>query len=208
MGDSKIGLDCPLGWPEPFVEFVRRHHDERVLDPTEQVADRRHLAYRATDLALLERGFRPLSVSADRIGHVAFRAASLLPKIDDSTDRSGAGRVVETYPASSLQVWQAPHHRGYKGSARATERSELAEWVVERSGVEADETTLATIRGSDHALDALVAALTALAAARGLVEPVPDGHLDLARREGWIRLPACALKELAAGPGRQHGAMP
>jgi hypothetical protein len=44
---------------------------------------------------------------------------------------------------------------------------------------------------SDHAFDAVVAALTARAAMLpGGVDPVPAEFADLARVEGWIALPA------------------
>ena len=47
----------------------------------------------------------PLSVSADRIAHVALRCAVLLAKLDAAgkpVDRTGAGTVLEVYPAASL----------------------------------------------------------------------------------------------------------
>ncbi len=42
---------------------------------------------------------------------------------------------------------------------------------------------------SDQALDALVCARVARAAALGLVEPVPERDREAARREGWMALP-------------------
>ena len=52
-------------------------------------------------------------------------------------------------------------------------------------------------RASDDALDAVIAALTARAAALGRVT-VPPGPqaAAIASREGWIALPTCTLKEL------------
>ena len=50
----------------------------------------------------------PLSVSADRIAHVAFRCVVLLAKLDAAdapVDRSGSGPVAEVYPAASLHSW-------------------------------------------------------------------------------------------------------
>src|SRR5437879_3961538 len=50
------------------------------------------------------------------IGQVALRCAVLLAKLDASgrpVDRSGAGAVVEVYPAASLRGWGL-RHRGYK----------------------------------------------------------------------------------------------
>ena len=58
----------------------------------------------------------PLSVSADRIGHVALRCASLLALFAQQgheVSRDGSGKVVEVYPAASLKIWGLPW-RGYK----------------------------------------------------------------------------------------------
>jgi len=43
---------------------------------------------------------------------------------------------------------------------------------------------------TDHALDALVASLTARAAVQGRTLRPEIGQVDLARREGWIHLPS------------------
>ncbi len=34
---DKVGIDCPLGWPEPFVEFVIAHHRGDLVTPTELI---------------------------------------------------------------------------------------------------------------------------------------------------------------------------
>jgi len=57
----------------------------------------------------------------------------------------------------------------------------------------------AACRVSDHNLDALVSALVALAALRGLTRPPPEPERLRSAREGWIRLPSCTLGELGAG---------
>lgn len=98
---DKVGIDCPLGWPVPFVEFVTAHQAGNVSIPPDLPGRdwRRRLAYRLTDLAVREAtGQRPLSVAADRIGHTAMRAAGLLAP---PGSRGAAGR---------------PHrHRGRRG---------------------------------------------------------------------------------------------
>lgn len=46
-----VGIDCPLGWPDTFVEFLNAHHGNQLLVP-EGVpsADwQRSLAYCGTD---------------------------------------------------------------------------------------------------------------------------------------------------------------
>src|SRR6266511_3138463 len=45
---DKAGIDCPLGWPAPFVAFVAAHHCGHVTVPHD-LAGRRRLAYRETD---------------------------------------------------------------------------------------------------------------------------------------------------------------
>src|SRR5215831_17281551 len=66
---------------------------------------RRELTMRRTDVFVRDKlRLVPLSVSADRIAHVALRCAVLLAKLDASgrpVDRTGAGAVVEVYPAAS-----------------------------------------------------------------------------------------------------------
>src|SRR4051794_15035155 len=58
---DKVGIDCPMGWPEPFIDFVTAHRDRGPL-AAHDLAGRRELAYRQTDLAVIEtEGLRPLS---------------------------------------------------------------------------------------------------------------------------------------------------
>jgi hypothetical protein len=69
---DKAGIDCPLGWPEVFVEFVTAHQRGNVSVPPDLPGRdwRRRLAYRLTDRAVREAtGQKPLSVADDRIGH-------------------------------------------------------------------------------------------------------------------------------------------
>jgi len=102
-------------------------------------------------------------------------------------DRTGADRVLEAYPAAALLLWGLPRG-GYKASAEA--RSELlaaieaaAPWLAwEPGGREA-------CVDSDDALDAVLCALLARAAALGLTEPAPTEDLERVRAEGWIHLP-------------------
>jgi hypothetical protein len=32
-GADKVGIDCPWGWPDSFVEFLRAHRDNVVTVP-------------------------------------------------------------------------------------------------------------------------------------------------------------------------------
>src|SRR3712207_770978 len=123
-GADRAAIDSPLGWPEPFVDFLIAHRAGRAPAPTGQsgLEWRRELSRRATDLHVAETvpGSRPLPVSADRIAAVAMRAAGLLAALADAgrpVDRSGAGLLVEVYPAAALRIWGLLPSRPYKGTS-------------------------------------------------------------------------------------------
>lgn len=207
-GADKVGIDCPLGWPQAFVAFVAEHQNGDVQIPVDVFgkAWRRTLAYRLTDEAVrAATGLIPLSVSADKIAHPAMRAAVLLAMLTDvlgaPVQRDGGGVVVEVYPAASLATWRLPH-RGYKGvsPANVQARSHLlaslhtaAPWL----DLGAHE---AACRASDDAPDAVIAALTARAAALGRTTAPSPEQSPTAQREGWIALPTLDLTGLAARP--------
>ena len=95
---AKVGLDVPFGWPVDFVNTVQLHAKGEAV----AVVDPRQLSHRATDRCLGMAHERwPLSVSADRIAHVTFRALPLLAGVD----RTGGGRLIEVYPALALRRW-------------------------------------------------------------------------------------------------------
>ncbi len=202
-GASKLGVDCPLGWPDEFVSFVARHQDggPPPLGPAPDGSPWwRRLAYRETDRAVVQAiGLHPLSVSTDRIGLTAMRAAGLLARLADGSevvDRSGRGLVVEVYPAASLRVWGLPS-RGYKGRDGRPLREQMLAALQQRAPwlhLGGHEALL--VRSAD-CLDALVAALAARAAASGRAAAPAAGQLEAARREGWIAWPTCPLEELA-----------
>ena len=199
---DKIGLDCPLGWPLPFVEFVTAHRDGRRVAPAGTIDERRPLAYRATDLHCQALGMRPLSVSADRIAHAAFRVAALLPRLDAGADRSGAGRLVETYPAGSLRRWGDPQPHGYKGSTGQARLALKVAWLLDALALTFGSADVERAwRTSDHAFDAVLAGITArLTLVPGAVEPIPPPLREHARVEGWIAVPTAeSLRELVTG---------
>jgi predicted nuclease with RNAse H fold len=191
---DKVGIDCPFGWPVPFVDFVQEHlqGDVHVRDG-QPIAWRRELAYRSTDRFVTnETGLRPLSVAADRIAHPAMRCAALLSDMRAANvpvDRSGVqGRVVEVYPAGSLKVWNLIH-RGYKRLANVASLDSLvAELLTAAPWLHLGAYEM-HCRRTDDAFDAVVAALSARAAALGLTWPPPPSLADTATREGWIALP-------------------
>jgi predicted nuclease with RNAse H fold len=198
---DKAGIDCPLGWPVPFVEFVAAHRSGHVAVPAGARGRdwRRDLALRLTDRVVHERtGLTPLSVSADRIGHAAMRCAALLSclaRAGRPVDRCGTGVVVEVYPAASLRLWGLPH-RGYK---RPNDLAALGRLVdgLRRAAPWLDLGRYDSLcRRSHDATDAVIAALTARAVFRGLATtPRPD-EVETARSEGWIALPTSPLDDL------------
>jgi predicted nuclease with RNAse H fold len=193
-GATKVGIDCPLGWPQPFVDFLVAVRAGGAPPPAGTVAERGRLAYRATDRWVAEQcpPLRPLSVSADRIAHVTFRCAALLPRLDPTVDRTGFGRVVEVYPSGSLHAWGLPF-RGYKGAAGASTRADIIAALATVVELGAHR---ARCESSDHALDAVVAAVSARAAARGTATLPTAADMTTAAAEGWIAIPRRTVLDL------------
>ena len=82
---DKTGIDCPFGWPSAFVDFVAAHHSGHtdLLKGGMDATWRRELTMRRTDAFVRDRlHAAPLSVSADKIAHVALRCAVLLAVLD------------------------------------------------------------------------------------------------------------------------------
>jgi predicted nuclease with RNAse H fold len=190
---DKVGVDCPLGWPDDFLAFLAAHAGGRLAPSAPEDGDalRRRLAYRHTDRVLQAAGHRPLSVAADRIGLTAMRAALLLDRLAAGgapVDRSGAGVVAEVYPAASLQRWGLAH-RGYKREGNRAARGDLVRALRAQAPWLDLGAHAGLVEDSDDALDAVVAALTARAAALGRCAGPPAEHLAQARREGWVLVP-------------------
>jgi predicted nuclease with RNAse H fold len=193
-----LGIDCPLGWPIAFVDFINEHRHGDVAPRHGKPIDwRRELAYRETDRFVVDQfkdgsKLRSLSVSADRISHAAMRCAALLAELKREgvqVDRSGmTGKVVEVYPAASLARWRLTHRR-YKRTANTPRLSELVtELRVAAPWLDLGEHE-PRCRASDDALDSVIASLSAAAARSGLTSPPTGSAMDLAGREGWIAVP-------------------
>jgi hypothetical protein len=201
---DKIGVDVPLGWPDDFVAGVSRHHAGGAFG----AAPGQRLWRRETDRwvadpvnwAPAKAGQIPLSVSTDRIAYPAMRVARLLGEISgERPDRSGAGAIVEVYPAAALRRWGL-RHRGYKGTAGRVNLAGLIDTLRRRCPwLEGDSATWQVIVRGDHAFDALVCALVARAHLAGGCDPVPEELRDAARREGWIAVPLPGSLEQLAG---------
>ncbi len=197
-GVDETGLDCPFGWPEPFVALVTAHRSGHSGAPAagDGARWRRRLTFRLTDeVVRANTGIIPLSVAADRIAHAALRCAGLLAMLaadGQDVDRCGDGRIVEVYPAAALDCWGLTH-RGYKGRGRQVRHTDLlnalraaAPWL-ELGAYEA------LCRRSHDGFDAVIAALNARAAALGKATPPDNEQRAVALTEGWIALPTCPV---------------
>ncbi|MCM2579289.1 DUF429 domain-containing protein [Streptomyces meridianus] len=195
--DDRVGVDCPFGWPIPFVQAVSAHAagapwPGRGLDSGEHRAG---LRLRRTDLLThraMGRGSRPpLSVSFDKLGATTARWAHLADELASRgrpVERTGEGPVVEVYPSAARRRW-----------GLGKERS-LAELLAAAPGLSCSPKAREQYERSEHAFDALIAALVARAAALGLTPRPSADDRPTAEVEGWIHLPPeGSLPELFRG---------
>ena len=195
---DKLGIDCALGWPQEFIEFVNAQVNlDAHSDFDGGIAWRRRLAYRETDRQVrATTGRWPLSVSTDRLGLTAMRAAGLLSKMARAgvqVERTGQGHIAEVYPGASLRLWGFDTH-GYRASSDT--RQELL-GAIQSSMPQLDLGEHADLMiSSCDAFDAVVSALAARAVAVGRSYGPDSDQLELARLEGWIHLPQGSLNAL------------
>lgn len=153
--------------------------------------------YRYTDLVVhRETGKWPLSVSTDKIGIVARRAASLLAILEDCdippirlTGR--ATRVIEVYPAGTLaamKLWERGYGSKAKGKQRQAgeARTRIIAGLVAR-GLDLSESDAEQCRENPDALDACICVFTGALFLRDATHPLPDD--PVVKREGWIFFP-------------------
>lgn len=198
-----VGIDAPFGWPLGMVNSVHDYATSGRWSGEDKEAFR----YRRTDrfvretiLAETGRRLSPLSVSSDRIALTARRTALLREHAYERSgvrfDRAGGDQVVEVYPAAALLVWGLDRG-GYKSSRRSDRRQAeclareaLLGAIESRTGwlVWAPRAREACVE-SDDALDAVLAAMIARAAALGLTVLPPADDIEPAHSEGWIHLP-------------------
>jgi predicted nuclease with RNAse H fold len=195
---DKLGIDCALGWPIEFVEFLNNHANlESTSFPDGGMDWRRRASFRESDRHVREvTGKWPLSVSTDRLGLTAMRCAGLQGRIQQSgteVDRSGSGKVVEIYPGASLRLWGFDT-TGYRANEDA--RAELLT-TIEHS---VSWLNLGSHRelmiSSTDAFDAVIASLATRAAAINQYLPPPKEILAVTRVEGWIALPTGLITDL------------
>lgn len=199
--DDAVGIDCPFGWPMPFVDLVRQHTAGTVQpQDTRDSRWRDRFTYRATDRHIrVLHGLNPLSVSADKIGHVAIRLAALMAEFDGARyrDRSGAGPWAEVYPPGALKKWELTSN-GYKGNINREKRNALIDDLLATAPYLDPGEYEAMMRESDDAFDAVICALVARAWKLGLTDPPPTSspERELAEQEGWIHIPTAPLGDL------------
>ena len=188
------GLDCPLGWPDLFVETVRRHHEGKSTSDVD--ATPRDLRLRTTDQWIRSHHVPrdPLSVSTDRLGIVALRGIGILERIaGPGADRSGGAGVYEVYPGGSLAKWGLPS-TGYKHEVGRDTRREIVEALMPHIDLAG---TADRLVANDDDLDAVITAVVTGLAHLGFSTSAPGEHAEIARVEGWIHVPAIALDQLA-----------
>jgi Protein of unknown function (DUF429) len=201
-GAAKVGIDCPVGWPDTFVDFLVGYRDsQRAAAPgAGGPMWRQQLVNRRTDLFVRQVvGLTPLSVAADRIAHVALRCAALLARFEAAgmtVDRAGRGNVAEVYPKASLKQWQLLPRQSYKLAARPEDVGTVLAGLTSAAPWLDLGDCAPAVSHSHDVLDALVAALTARAALKGLTYPPDEGHRAAAGTEGWIAVPCSALDAL------------
>jgi hypothetical protein len=187
------GLDCPFGWPTPFVDTVRRHHDGESIAGVD--ATPRDLRLRTTDQWIRANHVPrdPLSVSTDRLGIVALRGIGILERIaGPGADRSGDAGIYETYPGGSLATWGL-RSTGYKDDAGTDARRGIVDALAGHIDLAG---TADRLVASDDDLDAVITAVVAGLAFMGLTTSAPPEHRAVARVEGWIHVPVVALDAL------------
>lgn len=196
---QKLGIDCALGWPIEFVDFLDRYSQNSFEQIAGDMPWRRRMAYRETDRAVREvTGRWPLSVSTDRLGLTAMRCAGLLSKLAQDgveIDRAGAGKVVEIYPGASLRLWGF-ETSGYRASASA--RATLLEKIRETAPWFEPGKFADLMIDSCDAFDAVIANFAARSAEMGLSTQPPLKANKQAGVEGWIALPTSPINSLLA----------
>lgn len=194
-GAQVIGIDAPFGWPEAFTAATASYAAGAAWPRKKPDG----LWLRLTDeRAWVATGKLPLSVSSDRIARAAERAARLLTLLgtgDQAARRDGSDNVIEVYPAGALRCWGIAT-AGYKQPAGYPEREDIVTTIEEALALEVPDEARPALVATDHAVDALVAAIVARAfQVKQVLMPTTD-EVDAARKEGWLYLPSGSLSTM------------
>jgi hypothetical protein len=207
---AHCGIDAPLGWPRAMARAVAAHSRGGRWPEIAKDEFRHRLTNRFVIAETRRRAgtaLHPLSVAADRIALPAWRIAAVRARLaapgSPGFDLAGADGVYEVYPAAALLLWDIPRRAYKRADAEGrSARAALLRALGRRAPWLAWERARAACLDTDHALDAVLAALVTRAAATGRTVPPPDAIArEAAAAEGWIHLPAdgLALAELARG---------
>ena len=181
-----IAIDAPFGWPSAFSHAVGEYSLGRPFPETDG-----GLWLRVTDRVVKDAVHRrPLSVSSDRIAYAAVRAARLLSRLGPHgpARRDGSDGVIEVYPAAALAVWEIDAGRYKQPDGLEVRRSLLSTLVEAVPGLDVGDHG-PNLAATDHAIDALIAALVARAYILGQVRQPTATQARDAAVEGWIWLP-------------------
>lgn len=189
-----IGLDAPLGWPTPFIEYIStplselsRHSDKAPWTPS----IRDQMRYRQTDRYTRSvLGRWPLSVSTDYLSLVGLRARGLL-RAWEISNITGQEYLFEVYPAVALKRWGLTH-RGYKG--KGIEKEQLRRSMLTTLSASFELTLSSYFQDqliqSDHGFDALICCLITWYAHFSLCDlPSTEKEIEASQHEGWIYIP-------------------
>jgi predicted nuclease with RNAse H fold len=200
---EKTGIDCALGWPVDFANFINDHvGGNHELTPDFGSSDwRRKLSYRETDRVVRSTTGRwPLSVATDRLGVTALRCAGLVARLRAAglgVAREGTQGIVEIYPAPSMKIWGF-ETAGYRDSPEIRLRL-VAYLRASCPWLDLGDHADLMVKSCD-AFDAVIACLAARSAAIGSSTMPDDTQLGLAKLEGWISLPKFQISKLVGEP--------
>lgn len=193
-----VGIDCALGWPRAFTEFVNSyaakgsgaaHAYPSPIAP--------QFRYRLTDQIVMHTlpGLRLSSPVSSGAATATLQCAHVIAKKDYPPSAFGgppdAGNVIEVSPQASLGQWEMPY-QGYKASkGRSLLHKMVTTMVKDPLGPQVNlGPWFDTCRTNSHAFEALIAALTARAVALDrAIKPRNSAEVEAAMDEGWIWLP-------------------
>jgi hypothetical protein len=184
-----LAVDAPLGWPTAVFDLLHTRRTPAI--PVD--VDANPMLFRATERALLARGFRPLSAVRDMIGSQSTKAMYFLKRVGFSPIAAGVFRVASPRTASVYDVIETSPSCAKRSESVAEEHARLVDDPRVQAAVDDDPRARADLH------NALYAAIIAhhFVRRRDTLAP-PD--VEIAMDEGWIWIPADAEPRAA---GRQ-----
>ncbi|MGM0673310.1 MAG: DUF429 domain-containing protein [Spirochaetota bacterium] len=197
-----IGLDAPLGWPEPMGRLLTAHRAGEELNIEANLFFRRH-----TDRVVRRYlGKQTLDVGADRIARTAVAALEFLTELRRLTDRpfpvathsvpalraqrpGESDAAVEVYPRGRLIAHHgSAYGTGYRARSGEPVRRSLIDDIAREMDLRVEVEQ--AVKDVDL-LDAMLCVLAAVDVLRGRCTPpeAVGAPLEAVRREGWIWLP-------------------